>query len=287
MNKYITTFLLSILSISAFAQDYKSARVGLVENNGEYSLSYPTTTIVAELLVEKNEVTPGIYARYAQKYLAMRAPLVAQTTYKIVDASISTSDDYAPVPLTARPAKIEEAKLPADQYSAYVLGAEDAARDAATAIFTIRNQRREIVNGEAGEGYFGAGLKDAMDRLDAMEQEYLELFMGRQEVSQTVEKYAFKPQGDASRYVIARFDPKSGVVSATDLTGTPIHMQFTVQSIPNTSAIEAEKRVTNRAQFRIAAPTQCILYNDSTPIATSLLSVFEFGKTIDVVISNK
>ncbi len=287
MNKYITTFLLSILSVCAVAQNYKSARIGLIEENGEYSLSYPTTTIVVELLVEKTDVTPGVYARYAQKYLTMRAPLVAQSTYKIVDSSISSSEEYTPAPLTPKPMQIEDVKLPADQYNSFVLGVEDAARDAAAAIFTIRNQRREIINGEAGEGYFGAGLKDAMDRLDMMEQEYLELFMGRTEVSQSVERYLFKPQTGATRYVVARFDPKSGVVSANDLSGTPIHMQFTVQETPNTLAIEAEKRATNKALFRIAAPTQCVLYNDSTPISTTVLSIFEFGKSIEVAISGK
>ncbi|MFI3264355.1 MAG: DUF4831 family protein [Rikenellaceae bacterium] len=287
MNKYIATFLLSALSICAVAQNYNSARVGLIKQDGEYSLSYPTTTIAVELLVEKNEVIPGVYARYAQKYLAMRAPLVAQTTYKIIDASISSFDGNSSVELTPKSAETEYAKLPADQYGSYVLAPEDAARDAAAAIFTIRNQRREIINGEAGEGYFGAGLKDAMDRLDVMEKEYLELFMGCSKTTQYIEKYIFKPSTDVSRYVISRFDAKIGVLPANDLTGTPVYMQFTALEMPDTSSFEADNRKfsKNTELFTIAAPTQCLLYNDSELIGSSVLSIFEFGKTIEIELS--
>ncbi len=288
MKKYITTLLLSILTLSAVAQGYKSARIGLVKETDNLYLSYPATAIAVDLLVEKEVVTPGVYARYAQKYLALRAPLAAQTIYSIVDANITVSDDNSQRSLTPEATKVEYTKLPIDQFSSSVLAAEDAAREAAAAIFTIRRQRRDIINGEAGEGYFGAGLKDAMDRLDAMEHEYMELFVGHRTTTQSIERYVFNPLEGANRYVIARFDSKAGILPANDLTGAPIYMQFTIQQIPDTSDIEVGKRrltVSESQWFRIAAPTQCVLYNDSQPIASSVLSIFEFGKSVEIVIN--
>ncbi|MFI3316208.1 MAG: DUF4831 family protein [Rikenellaceae bacterium] len=290
MNKFIATFLLSILSISAVAQGYNIARIGLIKEDGDFVLSYPTTTIVVELLVEKEAVTPGVYARYAQKYLGLRAPLVAQTSYTISDASIALAQDTYAASLSAVQPSVEYSKLPADQYSSVILPADDAARDAASAIFTIRRQRRDIVNGEAGEGYFGAGLSEAIASLDKMEQEYLELFLGSRTITQSVERYVFTPQADAMRHVISRFDSKSGILPANDLSGQPIYLQFNVQEFPDTTAIEvnptAKSKGSSPVTFRIAAPTQCVLYNDSQAIASTVLLIFELGKDVNIETAN-
>ncbi|MFR9523718.1 MAG: DUF4831 family protein [Rikenellaceae bacterium] len=285
MIKFIATFFLSVLSLCAVAQSHQIARIGLIKSGDSYSLSYPTSTIAVELLVEEEVVTPGIYARYAQKYLSYRAPLVATTAYKIIDASISLVDGTQEAKsLVAAPSEVKYSELPIDQYSSTVLSAEESARDAASAIFTIRRQRKEIINGEAGEGYFGAGLKEAMDRLDAMEQKYLELFMGKYTVKQVVKHYVFNPQEGATRHVAFRFDPKMGVLPESDLTGIPIYLQFTPQAIPDTSsyAVKPKSKVSAPVWFRIAAPTQCVLYSDSEAIATAVLPLYELGKSVEI-----
>ncbi len=284
MKKTLFVFILSLTSMVVSAQGYQSTQIGLIKNGEDYSLVYPSSNIAVELLLEEEVVTPGIYARYAQKFLAQRAPLVAQTTITIVNATISAvSDNNHSLPLSPMAPVTEYASLPADQYSSTVLSSEYAARDAAAAIFTIRRQRRDIINGEAGEGYFGAGLDDAMARLDAMEQEYLELFMGSRTTTQRVERYVIKPQEGVNRHMIARFDSKVGILPASDLTGFPVYMQFVAQDLPDTSVIEAEKKSkAPTLMFRFAAPTECTLYNDSEVIATALLPIYQFGKNVEV-----
>lgn len=270
------------MALSASAQEYQSKQIGIIQENGSYILSYPLTTISVELLVESEVVTPGIYARYAQKYLSMRAPLIAQTNYRIVDASINALDGLLVNDMQAAPSIREYSSLPVDQYSSEVLATENAARDAATAIFTIRRQRRDIINGEAGEGYFGAGLSNAIEALDKMEQEYIELFMGTRTISQSIKTYTFTPTKDLQRFVIARFDTKDGVLPSTDLIGAPIYIQFTPQTLPNTSAIEATKNSATNINIRVAAPTQCALYNDYQIVTSTVLPIYEFGKTIQI-----
>ncbi len=284
MKRYITALLLSILAVGATAQNFPTYKIGLMNGEGELSLSTPTTNISVELLIEKEVVTPGVYARYAQKYLGYRAPLVAQTTYNIVDAAIALADtDNHKKPLSPnKETNTEYGNLPVDQTSSTVLAAEDAARNAASAIFTIRRQRHDIISGEAGEGYFGAGLKDAMQRLDELEQEYLNLFMGSRTTSQFTKQYTFTPLEDATRHVISRFDPRSGLLPDTDLTGTPIYVQFTVQDYPDTSSIEATEKSKTKILYRVAASTQCVLYNDSEVLASAIMPIFELGKDLTI-----
>ncbi len=287
MNRYFYTFVLSLLTLTLSAQGYKCERIGLIQDGDSYFLSYPTTTISVELLVEKEVVTPGIYARYAQKYLSQRAPLTQQSTYRIIGATVDALDSNKTTNhLTPKEAEVEYTPLPIDQYSSELLAAEIAARDAASAIFTIRRQRRDIINGEAGEGYFGAGLEDAMSRLDEMEREYVELFMGKRAITQSVMNFAFTPVKDSHRFVVARFDSKSGVLPASDLVGAPIYIEFSAMELPDTSSIELRQKnsrsFSRSIDLSIAAQTQCTLYNDSEVVTSTVLPIYEFGKVIMV-----
>ncbi len=283
MNKIIATILFAIASISAVAQNYEIEQIGLIKGVEGYTLNYPSTIIAVEVLVEKEVATPGVYARYAQKYLAQRAPLIASETHKIIDGSIGiTSNNEQAQALNISAPIVEYGTLAVDQNSSLVLSADDAAREAANAIFTIRRQRRDIVNGEAGEGYFGGGLGAAIDRLDKMEQEYLNLFMGYHTVSQYTKRFILSLQEGATRYVIARFDTKSGVLAANDLTGVPIYLQLIAEAVPNTDRYAANEKSRESTWFRIAAPTQCTLYNDSELVTSTVLSIFELGKDVEI-----
>ncbi len=283
MKRIIATLLLSILSFAAMAQQYEVTRIGLVKDPNGYTLNYPTTTIAVEVLIEKEVVTPGIYARYAQKYLAQRAPLVASESYKIIDGSIGEIS-YSESARTLTPAAqiTEYGTLPIDQNSSAVLSADDAAREAAEAIFAIRRQRRDIINGEAGEGYFGGGLGAAIDKLDRVEKEYLDLFMGSRTTTQSVKRYVISLQEGVNRYFIARFDSKGGILPSNDLTGMPVYLQLNPMAIPSTDKYAVNERTRESIWFRIAAPTECVLFNDSEVVTSSILSIYELGKDVQV-----
>ena len=88
------------LPLAVSAQNFSAAKIGLVEENGVTTLSYPQTTVTVTLVVEKETTVAGPYARFAQKYLGVRAPLTDRTVYRIAEASI-TASDAAPKPVAA------------------------------------------------------------------------------------------------------------------------------------------------------------------------------------------
>ena len=51
----------------------------------------PRSVVAVELRVEQQQFTPGVYARYAQKYLGVRASLASRTYTRIFSASLSVS----------------------------------------------------------------------------------------------------------------------------------------------------------------------------------------------------
>ncbi len=285
MKRIFSTIVLLLCVTVAFSQEFKSARMGIIDNNGSYELSIPSSTIDIEVLVEMESITPGVYARYSQKYLALRTPLIAKTSCKIVDASISLSEpgvtNTNKLKAIDAPIATSEA-LTIDQLSSSVLPAEEAAKEAAKAIFTIRRQRRDLVSGDAGENYFGAGLATAIATLDAIEAEYLKLFTGEKTITQTVKHFTLTPKEGSDRYIIARFNSDTGLLPASDLSGAPIYLHAQVAQSLDTSSIEANEKTKDFIWFRIAVPTICTLFNDSQEITSTTLSLYEYGKSIKV-----
>lgn len=290
MRKLLCIFVSVLVVVSVSAQNFKSAQIGLVESEGEYKLSIPVSTISIDVVVETEFITPGIYARYSQKFLALKASLTARTNYKIISASLnlveSNNESTSTEPKLAEP-RVEYTSLPIDQTSSVVMPAEDAARAAAEAIFTIRRQRQELISGDAGEGYFGGGLASAIASLDAAEAEYTKLFTGERHISQSIRRFTLTPIEGTKQYLVARFDSALGFLAESNLAGAPIYLQTKVLQSLDTTSIEAGYKVADYLWFRVAAPTMCTLYNDSEQIASATLPLYEFGKSIKVEIKNR
>ncbi len=287
MKKLFISIILLSTTLAVSAQALRYSRIGTFRNDGEIEILQPKTTLVVDLTVEKVSVTAGPYARYAQKYLGVIAPLTDQTNYSIVGSDIYIKDEnYIKPEAEFRSTKglNKAVQLPIDKDNLFTKSSENAARDAASSIFTIRRQRRELVSGDAGEGFFGAGMQPALDRLDQMEREYFELFVGQNEVEIEKKQYLLHLDSLKKNYVVCRFDEKRGVVSNSDLSATPIALQIIPVDSVDTKSIEAglKARTSHVVELRVAAPSECILYNNTSEIYTTNLPIYEFGKTIKV-----
>lgn len=283
--------LISIVCLSAIfitsAQQLKYARVGVVTNGDNVELLQARTTLAIDLVIEKEVITSGQYARYSQKLLNLRAPLLDQTNYKIVGSNISVySDDveYNALNLDSSKELDKSIKLPINQTNNMTISPEYSAKDAAREIYAIRRQRKELVTGEAGEGYFGAGMQAAIDRLDQMEREYLELFVGQNRVVREVKTVFVDVDPKKKQYVVCRFDDKRGVVSDSDLSANPIYLQIIPSETIDTKEFEAPEnaKLSRVMNVRVAAPSNCILYDNTLEINNVSLPIYEFGRTIKV-----
>ena len=155
---------------------------------------------------------------------------------------------------------------------------QTAARNAAAAIFSLRKHRLDLISGEAGENVFGAGLPVALERLDRLEQEYLELFLGRRVVTTETRRFRVTPAEGKLQQIVCRFSPDAGLLPANDLTGDIVLLQYEPQGM---AVDEAGVRPTSSTiPYRIAALTRCSLIAAGQEQAAQVLPVFQFGRTI-------
>lgn len=291
-------FLLSIAALatlmSATAQNRQISRTGVFEQNGTTVFGEPQSTVTVDLKVERIETIVGPYARYAQKYLGVRAPLSDKTSWSIVGAEIALANSdaiHAPAKAEADESYAESQfgtlrefpRLPLDRTDARALTADEAAAEAAAAIFSLRKHRIDLITGEAGENVFGGGLESALKAIDAYETAYLELFLGKRVVTTKTIRLTVHPSSDKFGYVLGRFNDKDGLLPSTDLSGEMLMLRIEPSGDTSLKYLkEATGREKGIIECRIADNSTCILSYGTEQIASAVLPLYEFGRTVYV-----
>lgn len=248
------------------------------------------TTVYVDITVDEQEIIAGPYARYAQKYLGVAAPLADKVLYGIRSVKISDINELPSIIEGENTADISHMnpergfpKLSIDKSSGAGLGLEESASLAAAKIFEIRKSRYELITGEAGENVFGAGLGDALNELNRLEQEYLALFLGRQTNTVTTRQYRIVPTQDKLTYIVCRFTQTDGLLPEDDLSGMPIVLELKPSEI-STEGVDITLRPSAKnPAYHITSDVQCRIIVDGTEITSTVIPVYQFGKTVYLV----
>ena len=97
-----------LLAGGVSAQNPYIALQGANETASGVVVSQPRTILAVDVTVERDQTLTGPYARYAQKYLGVRAPLTDKTVWSVTGAQIALLDGdtylnaVAPAPASTR-----------------------------------------------------------------------------------------------------------------------------------------------------------------------------------------
>ncbi len=106
----------------------------------------------------------------------------------------------------------------------------EQAQEIANEIFTLRDDRTALLEGEGDSDYLpdGQAIKVMISGLDKLEKQYLSLFVGR--VDKTSYHYKYVTVPDIKNYLtkamIFRFSPQYGLLPITDMRGKPIYLEI-------------------------------------------------------------
>lgn len=293
MKRIISLMSLAVLACgAATAQNtpYKAVVGTYIDASGALAVSDPSTSVAVDLIVEKEQTVVGPYARYAQKFLNMRGSLVDKTVYSLKGVKLAVTGGEDVIADAVPAAEVTEtsymgsasefAKVLPDRMSATAVSEEEAAANAAQAIFSIRKHRMDLITGEAGENVFGAGLKDALAALDAAEQEYLELFFGKRVVTTSVERVVVPMVEGVQSYAVARISSSAGVVAADAKDGDAVTLEVAPSGRARLSFIvEADPKSKTAVKVRVADPSTCTVKVGDKVLTSAVLPLFEMGRT--------
>lgn len=294
MKKILFVLALFVASVVG-AQPPYMAPVGLQAEGEDFSLQSPKTVLAVDVVVSCEQLVVGPYARYAQKYLGVRAPLSDKCVWDITGASVALLEGdehlFAGEPqadcaqaLSHIASTSEFIRPLPDKTDLAVMALEDAAQAAAKQIFALRRARLELVTGNQGEHVFGAGLESALREIDRLEQAYLELFLGKRLHTTRHKRFVVYPQADKKQLIICRFSPAEGLLSANDLSGEVILLQIEPSGEHMAAGLEADSNNRSVTMFRVADPATCTVHCGGKEMDRKVLPLFEFGRTIRVAL---
>jgi hypothetical protein len=294
MKRILSVLALAIMACTAASAQnniYRAVVGPYQAADGNIVVADPSTTIVVDLTIEKEQTIVGPYARYAQKYLDVRGSLVDKTTYAVKDADLSVmacdgmikSGETAPATVSVESYMNPVAEFPKvlpNRLSMSPTTIEDAASQAAQAIFTLRKKRMELITGDAGENVFGGGLQDALKALEAQEQAYLELFLGKKVTTVYTERFIV-PMTGAESYTIAKLSSSAGLEAATAANGTEIKLTVKGSGVtPKLNSIpEIDPKDKTAIMVRLADNATCAVSVGDKMVGSAILPVFELGRT--------
>lgn len=282
MKRLFILGIAAIMSLSVAdvqAQHIQKQRVGSYYENGNIVMAEARTTLAVELTVEREVLVVGPYARYAQRLLGERAPLVGRDEYRVVAAEVMlTEGDHHFESRTAEyvAENVADFEYPLiDKLSATELSPEAAAEAAAKQIYALRRARLELITGELGDGGFGAGMESALREMARLEREYLDLFYGKRTTTISHHKFVVPVEEGKANYVIARFNPNEGIVAEDDLMGDivlitirPSQMEYPASDIKG------------KVTYRYANNARVMLSLGGNSLAERVLPIYEFGETV-------
>ncbi len=257
----------------------------------------PATVIEVTLDVEVQTIRTGPYARFAQKFFGVMAPLsdkrIATVSGASLDYSVHGQPAAAQPSAFGQPAGMqvvshtknltEFVKVPIDRRDFTERPLEEAAREAAATIFALRKHRIELITGNAGENVFGAGLPAALAELDRLEEEYLSLFMGKQTRQTFRHTFAVTPEKGEATHVVCRFSPTDGVLSADDLSGSPILLEMKADAPPVAPAPAKQPKGAPAPVWKdFPAQVSCRLLEGMNQLAAARIPVNQMGYSLQI-----
>ena len=293
MKRILFSLSFVLLGLGAMAQNPYITTSGASESAQGVAVKQARTTLAVDVEVASERIVAGPYARYAQKFLGVRAPLSDKMSWNIRSAKVAlvSAEEAFGVRTLAQGeqselqhavGKEEFSRFQIDKRSMDVVSTEEAAAAAARTIYSLRNHRMELITGEAGENVFGAGLKSALDEIARLEQAYLELFLGKQITTTHTERYIVSPQSTKKQYVVCRFNRASGLLPESDLSGDMVLLQIEPSGNIAVDDIKAGEKESNVMSCRVADPSTCIVMTSEGEITRAILPIFEFGTTVQI-----
>lgn len=182
------------------------------------------------------------------------------------------------------------AKVPVTKTQSVYKSFEDKAEEASSFIFMIREKRFELITGMADYYPDGKALEVALKELDRLENEYMDLFIGKKFTSTYSATFEFTPtEKDLHQpHIIFRFNEDKGVLPANDLSGRPIIVELeSMNQVQGISSVFEHKQDTEEAfkdkiHYRIPNMAQVKVYDGSSLIATRKTHVEQYGEIIQI-----
>jgi hypothetical protein len=161
---------------------------------------------------------------------------------------------------------------------------ENKAEEAASFIFMIREKRFELLSGMADYYPDGKALEVALAELNRLENEYLDLFIGKTYQSSYNANFEFSPTIEQLNQpnILFRFSDDKGILPSNDLSGRPIIIEL--EKLNNSKDL-SQININNPNEhdnlyYKLPELTKVSIFDSNSLLANRKIKVYQFGNTI-------
>jgi hypothetical protein len=242
-------------------------------------------------IVHSVQGTPSGFLKLQQAGLTMVAPMPVNTTAIVVpmperdwnmpiftdlgyEAGVyKSSSTKAHASTTNDSSKAERQPLPVSVPP--VKNKETRAMEAAKLLTQLRRRRMELVSGEIVEAFAnGDALKTAIAEIKNIEQQYLELFTGKTEYSETTYYYDIIPQKGKEHYPLFSFSADNGM-DAEQQPNIMLHLQCP-------DVFTSDNNNTSAYKYRIPCMSNLRITDGDIELFRGRYAVFQYGRMINM-----
>ena len=155
---------------------------------------------------------------------------------------------------------------------------EQRAQEAANTIFDLRKKRIQIVTGDTDATYSGEAMGSALAEIEALEKEYMSLFIGYSEYQTQTLKCDVVPERDrkSQKYIAFRLSDTEGIVASDNVSGSPYVLELEAQKIEDAEGKGVASKGTV-AVYRVPAICKVKLTDGVNPILQDRIAVYQLG----------
>lgn len=191
------------------------------------------------------------------------------------------------VPAPVSPLETEAARQAVTQEMSRSTSLAKKAELAAQRIFEMREQRNELISGNADNmPADGGALKVALDALEAQEAALTAMFAGTRLTGTQVNTFTFVPEDeDIADTLVARISPVDGITGVNDLRGIPLTVSVKVTArgdLPVNEKGEVKKFPKGGVAYNIPGSAEITVRFNGRDVATTSVDLAQLGSTFGI-----
>ncbi len=158
---------------------------------------------------------------------------------------------------------------------------ERRAEETAALIFKLRTKRMEIITGETDATFNGEALKAAVEEINRLENEYLDLFLGKTTTGTQTMSFDVVPRAGNEKqiYIAFRLSDTQGLLPSNNLSGRPVVLELTSDDIPSAVNIDITAG-RGRVVYRKPSVMNVRILDGQTVLLQSRVPVYQLGNLL-------
>jgi len=133
----------------------------------------------------------------------------------------------------------------------------------------------------------GEAYKVSLEELKKIEKDYLSLFVGKSTYDKESFSFDYVPKSGGKSEAIFRISEENGIVSATDLSGKPVMIEFEIDkdlTQKYTGLVKSDNPAAGQSgvYYRVPGRATVKLISDMNVIATARVTIAQFGMVAPV-----